>query len=733
MNLILKIFYKVRIVFLIFTLLFSFTADAQKKTAFLQFSGNVSSGTKKLPTAQLQVFENGSLKETIPAKENGSWIVTLDLGKEYILVYSCPGYVSKSVEVNTLVPPDAADISYVQKFNMELNEDIQGLSKSDPMNKPIARWKYTPGIEDFDFDPVYTKRIKDEQALAAREAAAEKLELAKARLDSLNKLWNDSIARAKEQQSEIASQNAAIEKAKQDSILKAQTAAAAFTAAEIARVDAEKRAEAERRRQEEIAMEKAKQDSINTSNADLKKKQEEEKRAALLLAQEKARQDSISRAEASAELKRKQEEEKAAALLLVQEKARQDSISKAEANAARQADMARQKQMADSMANATAQAEARKKLEADSIRKVREAEALALKEAEALRQKATTDSIANAKLQADARKKEIADSTAKAQANTEARKKAEADSTRKVREAEAVALKEAQALRQKEIADSTANAKAMAEAKKKEAADSTAKANAEQASRQKAIADELVAQAARNKYISDSTSKAQAEAVRVAAVQAKMEEDARKKSLEEEKAKARKDSTDAANAEASRKKAEADALVIKQRNDEARKKLIADSTAYAEAAAAKAKADADEEARLTEMKRVRDSIDNVSKAEKDKAEAERMARIQEDIQAKKDALARANQVDTSKSAAAKSTTAVPKIRESDYQEGITDEKVNESNRSIVRTVVKKDGVTTNYQKITYNWGGIFYFKNEQSVTATLFDQEINIARKSLSK
>src|SRR6185436_8584838 len=156
--------------------------------------GDVTSGNKKLSAAQVQIIQNGSVLQTTPVKENGSWTVTLDLGKEYVIVYSCPGYVSKSVEINTVVPPDAADISYVQKFNMELPEDISGLSKTDPMSKPIARWKYTPGIDDFDFDPVYTKRIKDEQAQAAREAAAEKALENQARLDSLNKIWSDSIA-----------------------------------------------------------------------------------------------------------------------------------------------------------------------------------------------------------------------------------------------------------------------------------------------------------------------------------------------------------------------------------------------------------------------------------------------------------------------------------------------------------------------------------------------------------
>src|SRR5438045_3509280 len=103
MHLSLKIFDKVRIVFMMMTMLLSFSAFAQKKTAFVQFFGDVTSGNKKLSAAQVQVVQNGSVLQTTPVKENGSWTVTLDLGKEYVIVYSCPGYVSKSVEINTVV------------------------------------------------------------------------------------------------------------------------------------------------------------------------------------------------------------------------------------------------------------------------------------------------------------------------------------------------------------------------------------------------------------------------------------------------------------------------------------------------------------------------------------------------------------------------------------------------------------------------------------------------------
>jgi len=590
MNLILKpVLKKIYFVPLLLLLFATTVSNAQKKTAFLQLFGSVQQGSKNLSGAQLQVMEGGTVIETIAAKDNGSFVVVFDLGKEYSLVFSKPGYVSKSIEVRTVVPPDAADIGYVFKCNVDLPEDVMGLSKSDPMSKPIAKIAYNAGYEDFDYDAIYTRRIKEEQEQAVKDAETLKHDMDKARLDSLNKIWSDSIAKVKEEQAQLASQRAALEKAKQDSILRAQAQAAVFAAAEKSRVDSAMRAEAERKRQEEIAREKSRQDSVNAAMADLKKKQEAEKLAAMAAAREKAMQD---------------------------------SIKKADAASARLAEAARQKAITDSIAGSKAAAEARKKAVADSV-----AQAQA---DEAARQKA----LADAKTAEETRKKFVADSTAKA-------------------DAEAARL--AVLARQKAIADSTSEARAAAEARIKAEADSVARIKAEEAAKLKAAADARAAIEARNKFVADSTARV----------------------------------------------------------------------------AADAKA-AEEEAQNAEFRHYQDSLIAATKAQKEKAEAERQARIQEDIQARKDALAKANQVDTSRSSASK-PTAVPKIRESDYHEGITDETIKETNRSIVRTVVKKEGVTFNYQKITYNWGGIFYYKNEQSITPTLFDQEINNARKIFGK
>jgi hypothetical protein len=88
MNLLFKMINKVRIVLFLGAMILSVSVFAQKKTAFLQLFGTIQDGTKNLNGAQLQVMENGSVVQTVAAKDNGSFVVVFDLGKEYTLVFS---------------------------------------------------------------------------------------------------------------------------------------------------------------------------------------------------------------------------------------------------------------------------------------------------------------------------------------------------------------------------------------------------------------------------------------------------------------------------------------------------------------------------------------------------------------------------------------------------------------------------------------------------------------------
>ena len=59
-----------------------------------------------------------------------------------------------------------------------------------------------------------------------------------------------------------------------------------------------------------------------------------------------------------------------------------------------------------------------------------------------------------------------------------------------------------------------------------------------------------------------------------------------------------------------------------------------------------------------------------------------------------------------------------------YPIGITEESEIKGNREIQRLIVKrKEGTANQYSRVKWNWGGVYYFKNEQSTSKQIFDQE----------
>ena len=59
-----------------------------------------------------------------------------------------------------------------------------------------------------------------------------------------------------------------------------------------------------------------------------------------------------------------------------------------------------------------------------------------------------------------------------------------------------------------------------------------------------------------------------------------------------------------------------------------------------------------------------------------------------------------------------------------YPIGVTEDSEIMGNREIQRLIVKrKEGTANQYSRVKWNWGGIYYFKNEQSTSKQIFDQE----------
>ena len=66
-------------------------------------------------------------------------------------------------------------------------------------------------------------------------------------------------------------------------------------------------------------------------------------------------------------------------------------------------------------------------------------------------------------------------------------------------------------------------------------------------------------------------------------------------------------------------------------------------------------------------------------------------------------------------------------------EGIKGDTIREPNRTIIRTVVKSKDIQATYLKVTYSYGGVFFFKNSVSIPENTYNMDMDVYRKQLNK
>jgi ribosomal protein S18 len=61
-----------------------------------------------------------------------------------------------------------------------------------------------------------------------------------------------------------------------------------------------------------------------------------------------------------------------------------------------------------------------------------------------------------------------------------------------------------------------------------------------------------------------------------------------------------------------------------------------------------------------------------------------------------------------------------------YPRGVTEEVVEAKNYRILRHVINQDGIVTVYEQRTWDWGGVFWFKNgDVNITESLYKLELS--------
>lgn len=115
----------------------------------------------RLSGAEIKVFRNGSLVETVLSDAKGNADIPMDPGGIYsIEIGGNDGLVTKKLEINTKnVPPGSAEGDQFFPAEVDLFEKIEGLDYH-VLDEPIGKIMYSDDAAGFDVDLDYTKQRK---------------------------------------------------------------------------------------------------------------------------------------------------------------------------------------------------------------------------------------------------------------------------------------------------------------------------------------------------------------------------------------------------------------------------------------------------------------------------------------------------------------------------------------------------------------------------------------------
>ncbi len=196
------------------------------------------------------------------------------------------------------------------------------------------------------------------------------------------------------------------------------------------------------------------------------------------------------------------------------------------------------------------------------------------------------------------------------------------------------------------------------------------------------------------------------------------EEIARKRSAEEAYLKAEADSLKKVAEEKAKREAEEYERQLTQLKEESEKR-------QKEEEAQKVLEEEQRLAKLAEEKRLSEDRKKEEEAAKVQAELEEQELLQKDIEIRKakalaEKLKRQNQLYHQAQKAADEFTEVKK----DYPKGKTVEEFEKFGMYITRTIVIDNEAVRIYLKVKHDWGGLFFFKNNQSISGELYDIEL---------
>lgn len=130
---------------------------------YLELKGVVTGIGNFLQEAEILVYEedNVSLYSTELTNRMGRASIQLPLNREFRLVFSKAGFMSKQLIINTHVGLNGV---YNFKYTIELFEYITELD-TDLLNKPVGMVRYSAADKKFEYDEAYTIMMQEQLRL----------------------------------------------------------------------------------------------------------------------------------------------------------------------------------------------------------------------------------------------------------------------------------------------------------------------------------------------------------------------------------------------------------------------------------------------------------------------------------------------------------------------------------------------------------------------------------------
>ena len=147
---------RLRILLLVFSLVLPLVSFSQGDIK-LEVPIKIKVNEGNLDGAEVTIIKNGGSPRKLPFSAKFS--LKLDLNANYIIKFTKPGFITKSIEINTTVPDSRANDGFdPYPFELKLFKQYDGVNIV-VFDQPVAKIAFSNEIDDFDYNVDYTKSI----------------------------------------------------------------------------------------------------------------------------------------------------------------------------------------------------------------------------------------------------------------------------------------------------------------------------------------------------------------------------------------------------------------------------------------------------------------------------------------------------------------------------------------------------------------------------------------------